>query len=330
MQAFLSPKLKIKPPEGALTQGLPAVPEGMLAWRNRKNKYLVLVCGYYADPEARTKEWWEKATEGLRPHEIDAEYLCSFASRGGQKVLPWLEENPEKFTRPHTHYRSGNVWKIPNNWHLIAGFDYGGNRNPTAIYIYAIDEKKNWHAIWEYYKPSHYREISEALLSHPLYDKLTKIVVDPSIYKRDQHVESRVGAFTSVGELLEEAGVNLLERANNERVAGLARVLDQFNQRPGEDREPKIFVSDDCPELFRELSRLVYKQETELQLIHRNPSDDVEKKDDHGYDATRYALMSWDSEAEMNARVSDHPFALDAIEERIDARFEDEPFDALF
>lgn len=278
---WVCPPLKIAAPKDALTHGLPPVPEGMMAWRNRKNKYVVLVCGYYADPHARTEAWWGSATEGLQQHEIDSEYLCSFASRGGMKVLPWLSDRADKFTRSSRNYRNGSTWLIPNNWHLIAGLDYGGSNNPTSFHIYAIDENKLWHSIWEYYKPSHYREISEAILSHPLYTRLIKIVVDPTVYKRDQHVEGRVGAFTSIGELLGDAGVHILENANHDRAPGLARVLDQFNQRPGEDRPTRIVFSDDCPEQFRELSTIIYKPESQIQLVNRNPSEDVAKKDDH-------------------------------------------------
>lgn len=315
------PKLKIEPPKDAITSGFPALPEGMLAWRNRRNRYVVLVCGYYADPAARTQEWWERATEGLRPHEIDAEYLCSFASRGGQKVFPWLETDPIKFVRPYRNYRDGHVWTIPNHWHLIAGMDYGGNRNPTSLNIFAIDENKNWHAIWEYYRPAHFREIAEAALNHPLYPRLIKIALDRTAFKRDQHVDGKEGAFTSVGELLIDAGISILEPANNDRIAGLARVLDLFNQRPGEERPTKIFISDDCPELFRELSTVIYKQETQAQLAARNPSDDIEKKNDHGVDSLRYATMAWDAEAEFEASKSNHPFSLGQLEAEIDEAY---------
>jgi hypothetical protein len=320
MTAWKFPALKIEPPKDAITQGLPPVPEGMMAWRNRRNKYVVLVVGYMSDPIARTKEWWDKAVEGMRQHEIDAEYLCSFASRGGMKVFPWLSDTPEKFTRSHKNYREGNVWKIPNHWHLIGGMDYGGNRNPTSFHIYAFDEKKVCHSIWEYYRPSHYRETAEAILAHPLYSRLTKIVVDRTVFKRDQHDVSKTGAFTSVGELLQEAGLDILEPANNERIAGLARVIDAFNQRPGEPSRPSnLVISDDCPEQFNEMREIVYKQESELQLLHRNPSEDVEKKNDHSYDEVRYVLMAWDSEAEFDPVRSTNPFALDVIEAEIDA-----------
>jgi len=230
------PKLKIKPPANAITHIFPELPEGLMAWKNRVNNYHVLVVGYMSDPHARTEDWWKRATENMLPHEIDSEYLCSFASRGGQKVFPWLSANPHKFTKSHANYRKGDVWTIPYNWHLIGGMDYGGNLNPTSFHIYAIDEDKNWHSIWEYYRPSHFRETAEAILNHPLYDRLIKISLDRTAYKRDQHVDSKKsneGVFTSVAELLIESGVHLLEAANNDRLAGLARCLDLFNQRPG-------------------------------------------------------------------------------------------------
>lgn len=323
------PLLKIKPPADALTQGLPPVPHGMMAWRNRRNKYTVLVVGYYSDPIARTKEWWDAATEGMQQNEIDTEYLCSFSSRGGQRVFPKLTEIPKKFSRPHQNYRSGDVYNIPDHWHLIGGLDYGGNRNPTSFHIYAVDELKNFHSIFEYYRPSHYREIAEAITGHPLYSRLIKICLDSTAFKRDQHDQAVVGAFTSIAELLQDSGVHILERANNDRQAGLARVLDMYNQRPGEERPSRFFISDDCPHQFNELSEIVYKQETQQQLLHANPSEDVEKKNDHAYDDLRYALMGFDSEAEMEAPRPISPFALANIEAEIDEHY-DNQVDDLF
>lgn len=323
------PPLKIKPPADAIRSGFPELPDGLMAWKNRKNGYTVLVCGYMSDPLARTKEWWEGATSGMLPHEIDSEYLCSFASRGGQKVFPWLFANPQKFTKSHQNYRRGGVWTIPNHWHLIGGMDYGGNLNPTSFHIYAIDEEKNWHSVYEYYKPSHFREIAEMIINHPLYPRLTKICLDRTAFKRDQHEQNKNGAFTSVAELVSDAGVNILEPANNDRLAGLARCLDLFNQRPGEERPTRFYISDDCPNQWRELSECIYKQESQLQLIHRNPSEDVEKKNDHAYDDWRYAVMGWDAEAELDPMRPSSPFSLQVIEEEIDEEY-DKELNSLF
>jgi len=58
--------------------------------------------------------------------------------------------------------------------------------------------------------------------------------------------------------------------------------------------------------------------------MHKNPSEDVEKKDDHSYDSWRYAVMSWDAEAEVEPMKPDSEFALSVIEEEIDERYEEE------
>lgn len=316
---FIPPKLLIEPPVDAIKDGLLPVPEGMMSWRNKNNRWVVLVCGYMSDPDARSEEWWIKATEGLRQDQIDREYRISFHSKAGQLVFPYLQNNPEKFVRPSSNYRDKGVWKIPNNWPIIAGMDYGST-NPTSINFYAIDDNNRWHSIWEFYKPAHYKEIAEVLLSHPLYSRLLKIVVDPSIFDRRQHDRDFEGVFTSVGDLLIDAGVHLLEPANRDRVAGLERVVSMFNQRPGEERETNIYFSSDCPEQIRELSRLIYKTETEKQLLTRNPSEDVEKKEDHSYDSLRYALMSWDFTGDILAKPNSE-FSMAVIEDEIDRRY---------
>lgn len=278
------PKLMLKPPPDAIFGGLLSVPTGMASWRNRKNRYVVIACGYYSDEVARTEAWWKSATEGLRPDQVEREYLISFTSRGGQKVFPFLEHNPDKFVRPHTNYRDGFKWKIPRHWPIVGGLDYGATKNPTSINFYAIDDKNVWHSIWEFYKPAHYKEVAETLLKHPLYDRVIKIVADTSIYRDDQQVDT--GVFQSVGDLLEKEGIHKLEGANRDRIAGLARVIEQFNQRDNEpNRESLIVFSSDCPNQWNELCRLIYKEETELQLLSRNPSDDVAKKDDHCFSA---------------------------------------------
>lgn len=323
-----APKLLIDPPKDAIRDGLLPVIPGMLAWRNRRNRYVVVACGWSSDPEANNEKWWKAATEGLRQDQIEREYLISFNSRGGSKVFPFLEYAPEKYTRPATDYRKGREWIIPQHWPLLGGLDYGGTQNPTSINFYAIDDNKMWHSIWEFYKPAHYKEISEVLLAHPLYSRLLKIVVDPSIFKRDQ--QKTDGEFTSVGDLLISVGIDNLEEANRERIAGLARVHEQFNQRSNTNERPTFIVfSTDCPEQWRELTKIIYKEESEIQLLNKNPADDVIKKDDHSYDNLRYTLMSWDSSGEAMPKKRPQ-FRLDVIEEEIEKSFDDENFNDLF
>lgn len=322
MKKWSPPPLLIEKPKNAITDGLLPVPEGMMAWRNYKNRYVVLVCGYMADPEARTEEWWKKATEGLRKDQVDREYRISFNSKAGQVVFPFISEEPEKFIKPASNYRDGRKWKIPAHWPIIGGFDYGST-NPTSIHFYAIDDDLCFHSVWEFYKPAHYKEIADILLNHPLYDRVLKIAVDPSIFDKRQHDRDHEGVFTSVGDLIIDAGVYKLETANRDRLAGLARLMELFNQRGGESRPSKFVFSEDCPEQIKEFSRLIYKTESEKHLLVRNQSEDVEKREDHSYDDARYMAMSWDYAGDILDKPS-HEFSLANIEKEIDARYLEE------
>jgi len=315
------PLIKLKAPENSIREGLLPVPDGMMAWKNKKNDFVVLGVGYYADPEKRTEAWWREATKNLRPDQVERELLINFDSRGGEKVFPFLEREPHKFVRPATDYRDGQHWKIPKHWRIIAGLDYGG-RNPTSIHFYAIDEDGTWHSVWEHYEPSHYMTISEILKQHPLWPRVIKTVCDPSIFKKDQNkYKDHQEVIVSIGELLQEEGVHNLERANNDRISGLQRVLQMFGQLPGLDDPPtRLLISEDCANQYTELSRLVYKEETTTQLLNNNPSEDVVKKNDHTYDDLRYALMSWDFESKEVKPDLKNPFALSTVIHELDQR----------
>lgn len=318
---FAYPLVKFKPAENAIFDGLIPTPHGITIHKNRKNGFVVLACAYYADPEKRTEAWWKEATKNLRPDQVERELLINFDSRGGEKVFPFLEREPHKFVRPASDYRDGEHWRIPKHWRIIAGLDYGG-RNPTSIHFYAIDDEGTWHSIWEHYEPSHYITIAETLKAHPLWPRVIKTVCDPSIFKKDQNkFKDHQEVIVSIGELLQEEGVYNLERANNDRIAGLQRILQMFNQLPGLDDPPtRLFISEDCANQYTELSRLVYKEETTTQLLNNNPSEDVVKKNDHTYDDIRYALMSWDIESKEDRPDLRKPFALSTVEHEMKVR----------
>lgn len=322
-----TPSLRIKPPEDALPYDGVIIPkelrQGMFAWTNQKNRFVVLVFGFSALPERRTKEWWEMATRGLSESQINQELLIDFTAKGGSRVFPFLEYDKDKFLRTGYRDRYGNL-DIPKHWPIIAGLDYGGTLNPTAICWIAIDEKKKWHLIDEYYEPSHYSTVAEYLLSHPLYKRCMHIAADPSIWHSTQHDqrEDRKGEIHSIAELMEEEGVFKLERGINDRLAGLERVRGLFNQF-GKNSESNIYISEDCYETYREWTRLIYKRDSSAKLRGANPTEDVEKKDDHMYDSFRYAAMSWDFAAEDDLLREANPFRFDVIEEEIDEQIYD-------
>lgn len=331
------PKLEIEPPPGASSEGLPEVPHGMLAWKNKNNGHVILACGYYSDPEATTKHWWELATGGLSWSDICREYLISFTTRGGSKCFPYLEHHPEKFLVSHKYYRDGNEWKIPKNWRIVAGLDFG-SRNPTSIHFYGIDPGGRWHSFWEFFKPSNPTEIAEVLLSHPLYDRVEYIAADPSIWKKDQQLKTMARDLEkgeplrkSIGDLIQEEGIDKLVKGDNDRASGLTRVEKLFNQRPEEpDRESMLVFSDDCPEQWREFKALIYEKETDAQLQTRNASEKAEKKDDHSFDDTRYTTSIDGLPGEVDFHPGETEFSLSRIEREMDEEDFDRELNELF
>lgn len=322
MQDYDPLKIDIDAPEDAITEGLFEVPYGMKIWRNVRNDFVVLPIHFSADPEKNSVEFFKSATAGLRPDQIEREYLLKFNSRGGKLAFPFLKSHPNKYLVKSSKYHDGDKWFIPRNWPLIAGLDYGGNA-PTSLHIYAIDHKKRFHSIWEFYKPSHYVEIAEELLTHPLYDRLLYIVADISMWNRTQSKDEAL-AFTSLAELIEGKGVYKLKKSYSKREAGLARMFELFNP----SGRPRFFFSTDCKEQFREFQGLRYKQETAKQLENRNLSEDIVKKDDHSYDDARYAAMSWDWEAEIDIETQGG-VTFEQVEQEIDDMY-DLQLDSIF
>lgn len=334
---WYTPSLRIKKPENALPYEKITIPkeirQGMFAWKNKHNKFTVLVFGFSALPERRTKEWWEMATTGLVESQINKELLIDFTAKGGSRAFPFLEYDRDKFVRPS--YKSYDkigreVFNIPNHWIILAGLDYGGSLNPTAICWIGIDENSQWHVMDEFYEPSHYADVAEYLLKHPLYERCIHIAADPATWHNRNHDtrDDRRGEIVSLIELMEEEGVYKFERAINDRLAGLERVKWLFNQlKP--NRPSRIYISEDCYYGITELSKIIYKKDTSSKLRSANPTEDVEKKDDHFYDALRYAAMSWDFGAEEDRIKENNPFCMAAIEDEIDARYANEGKDSF-
>lgn len=311
------PKIELKIPAGAVTTGLPTLADGMQSWRNKNNGFVVVTAPFTADPDKNNDDWFISASKGLREDQIRRELLIDFTARGGQKVFPYLEQTPKKyFVRPKG--------EVPKNNTIVCGMDFGG-RNPTAIIWFCVNERGHFHAFSEFYKPSTPSEIARYLKAHPYFHRLQKISIDPSVYNKNQHLNDDSGIITSIGDMLNDLGIYQLERANNDRVAGLERLKYMFRYSDASpDLDPYFTISEECPNLWKELTSIVYKDESPEQLANKNPSEDTVKKGDHAYDATKYGLLSWSVPAALADRPKLHQFSLARIEEEIDEKNEAE------
>lgn len=311
--------ISLEPPETALDPPFPVI-EGMRAWKNAKNEFTILACHYTADPDKRSDEWYTKATSGLRDDQIEREYEINFESKAGSKAFPFLENNENIFRRDPPS-------PIPAHWKIVVGMDYGG-RNPTSIHWYAVDEHRRFWSFDEFYCPVKdlkrgYLDLADYFLKHPYYARLKHINADPSMFNKGQNVlvtkennQKSYGTLMSVVDLLQKEGVHKIQRANNDRIAGLARLQSMFNFRGDEKKtKPFLFIGKRCKKQWWELVSITYKLDDNQA---RNPDDDVVKRNDHAYDDTRYALMSENLPAEVEIDERAGFATLKTIEDEMD------------
>lgn len=319
-------EIAIEAPESALEAPLP-FPEGMLAWKNPGNGFTVIACHYTADPEKRNDAWYTSACRNLRPDQVERELEINFESKAGSKAFPYLEYHPHIF-------RLDPPNPIPAHWKIIIGLDYGA-RNPTSITFYAIDEFKRFWAFTEYYLPSNVYKIAEYLKGHAYWPRAQYVVADPNIFNKNQNQlvtketgQRSYGTLMSIAELLQKEGIYKIQRANNDRLAGIARVHHMFNFR-GDPKlaKPYLFIGSKCNKQWWEMCNLVHKLDDNEG---KNADEDVVKRNDHAFDELKYALLSQDVPAILPHDPRAGFATLKSIEDEIEARYDKEENDNVF
>jgi hypothetical protein len=328
-------ELAVEAPESSLPPAY-SVPEGMIAWKNAKNGFMVVACHYTADPEKRNDAWYTDACKNLREDQIERELEINFDSKAGAKAFPFLEHN-------EATYRRDPPRPIPENWKIVAGLDYGA-RNATSMHWYAIDEHRRFWAFDEFYTPMNQLKgglvaFADYVKNHPMYPRLKFISADPSMFNRNQNVlttkegdREATGTLMSVADLLIKQGIHKLQRGNNDRLAGISRSHQMFNWHGDEkSSNPFFFIGRKCNKLWWEYINLVYKLDDNE---NKNADEDVVKRNDHAFDDSKYALLSQELPADAPRINPLAGFAtLQNIEEEIDARYakeDQDPFSCSF
>lgn len=210
----------------------------------------------------------------------------------GQVFTEWRND-PEHYDDMHfTHVVE--PFKIPKNWQIYRGFDFGYTR-PFSVGWYAADGDGRLYRFREYYgcdgvpnnglrlEPTQIAEgIKEIEEQDPNIKGRTVIgIADPSIFDGSRG--------RSVAEVMEKSGV-YFRPGDNARISGKM----QFHYRFAFDSEgiPMLYIFKSCKNFIRTIPALNYSQS--------NVEDIDTSAEDHIYDECRYVLMHIPIKARQN------------------------------
>lgn len=245
---------------------------------------------------------YEPSTSGLEPNidviEVDMTENSYLSPVEIEDFLSGLDEDDRKARKSGKFVQIGGVifkgfnaenhvvpaWPMPiklGNNKIFGSADHGLN-NPTAVLWHLVTPNDDVITFRE-----HYRSEWTIKQHVPRIREIEKeIGVSPTHYWCDPAMRQR-NAINGNSIQLEYrmAGVPMVP-SNNDVKIGLNRMLNY--QASG-----KWFITEDCPNLLREMRRYRWKtrQSKKLQEVHGN-YDEPHKKDDHAIDASRYFFVS--------------------------------------
>jgi len=208
-----------------------------------------------------------------------------FASKGG---LIFPDFKTEVHSQIPEGWRPSPQAVAEGLYRIYVSIDHGIN-NPTAIYWHSVDRNGQVVTFHEYYRAQllvrdHAAYIREYNAAWGIKDDWVYI------YTGDPSMKQRNGVTgTSIMQAYGEEGYNLaLELLTKDVKTGIDRM--RLYLRLNKYGNPTWrLVKGACPNLERELRRLHWKVLTSARLRDStNVTEEVHKKDDHGFDSCRY------------------------------------------
>ena len=176
-------------------------------------------------------------------------------------------------------------FKIPSDWRIYRGFDWGYTR-PFSVGWYAIDREGKMYRIRELYGCSGTPNEGVRWDAAKIANEIRRIesedanlcgkrilgVADPAIFQKN--------GGESIGEIMEKRGV-YFDRGDNSRIAGKQQVHNRLAFLP--DGRPSLYVFSTCRNFIRSFPALVYDS-TDVEDVNSSGED-------HIYDELRYVCM---------------------------------------
>lgn len=253
---------------------------GLKIVKNDVNRFIVASLHYTADPGKRTKEWKAEASAGMSASRWAKEYDMDYHALYGARVFPEMANNKDRIViqEPYAEYSA-----LQTFW---GGFDFG-SRNPSAFYVYTLDEGV-FTAIWELYEPcKNIGDLAGKILGCPYYQQIKYIACDPTIVNQKTR-PNRYGTLVTLAELLGEHGLKKLIPGVTDEQAW----VEMMRRHWRDPADPTFRIRACCPNLIQEFENAVYQNQSDKDMLTQTYKEQMEDVHNHALDATKYVMNS--------------------------------------
>ncbi len=205
----------------------------------------------------------------------------------GGSVFP--EFSPVTHCIPRGQFR-------PTSRHRIIRTMDSGYTNPTVWLWLAVDEDGTIVVFKEHYQSKwnveQHAEVVNRWTREILKDSGAELFLttgDPAIKQTKEHTG------TSILQEYAKHGIYIaVDNIPSDRRIGLEK-LQQYMKINPKTKKPYVMITDDCPHLIAELPKLKWKKHASPKIAEqKNKLEDIRDKDNHCYDALKYAMTFMD------------------------------------
>lgn len=195
---------------------------------------------------------------------------------------------------------------LPESWEIYRGIDFGST-NPTACLWIATDGEYNFFIIEEYYKTGQTIEAHAGIINaNKFSNRVVQTFGDPS-------GAQWISEFEEKGIYITPANKEVNQQYNSWVRLGIEKVAENIKPIPGhilsfklesrtrENGLPRLFIFNTCTDLIREFETYRWKEKSVTQAQDLNEPDVPEKANDHGLDALRYFMVSYEKVEQWTA-----------------------------
>lgn len=212
---------------------------------------------------------------------------------------------------PITHCIPRGQFKPTSKHRIIRTMD-SGYTNPTVWLWMAVDEdgtivvfKEHYQAKWNV---AQHAEVVNQITKKILDESGAELFLttgDPAIKQTKEHTG------TSILHEYSKHGIYIaVDAIPSDRRVGLEKIQQYMKMNP-KTGKPFLMFTDDCPQLIAELPKLKWKKHASVKVAEqKNKLEDIRDKDNHCYDALKYAMTFMDdlTPARLAGRESNSQF----------------------